>query len=77
MELSQWSRVSGSEDFRPISLIHSFIKIITKTLALRLAPHTNNLPNTLSSKKGVYTTIFYQSAIWPDVSIATKSQHSS
>jgi hypothetical protein len=24
-------------DFRPISLIHSFIKIITKTLALRLA----------------------------------------
>jgi len=24
-------------DFRPISLIHSFVKIITKALALRLA----------------------------------------
>ena len=30
-------------DYRPISLIHSFIKIITKTLALRLAPHMNSI----------------------------------
>jgi hypothetical protein len=30
-------------DFRPISLIHSFIKIITKTLALRLAPRMNEI----------------------------------
>lgn len=30
-------------DFRPISLIHSFIKIITKTLALRLALKMNEL----------------------------------
>ena len=30
-------------DFRPISLIHSFIKIITKTLALRLALRMNEL----------------------------------
>jgi hypothetical protein len=30
-------------DFRPISLIHSFVKIITKALALRLAPHMNNI----------------------------------
>jgi hypothetical protein len=30
-------------DFRPISLIHSFIQIITKTLALRLAPRMNEI----------------------------------
>jgi hypothetical protein len=31
------------EDFRPISLIHPFTKIITKTLALRLAPHIGTI----------------------------------
>lgn len=31
----------GVADYRPISLIHSFIKI--KTMALRLAPHMKNL----------------------------------
>ena len=30
-------------DFRPISLIHSFAKIIAKVLAMRLAPHMNSL----------------------------------
>lgn len=30
-------------DFRPISLIHSFIKIITKVLAMRLALHMKNI----------------------------------
>jgi hypothetical protein len=30
-------------DFRPISLIHSFVKIINKTLALRLAPHMHEI----------------------------------
>jgi hypothetical protein len=30
-------------DFRPISLIHAVAKIITKTLALRLAPFMNNI----------------------------------
>jgi hypothetical protein len=30
-------------DFRPISLIHSFTKIIAKVLAMRLAPHMNRL----------------------------------
>ena len=30
-------------DFRPISLIHSFAKIIAKVLAMRLAPHMNRL----------------------------------
>jgi hypothetical protein len=36
----------GSEaitDFRPISLIHSFAKIIAKVLALRLAPHMSSI----------------------------------
>jgi hypothetical protein len=31
------------KDFRPISLIHSFSKLITKVLALHLTPHMNNL----------------------------------
>ena len=30
-------------DYRPISLIHSFAKLLTKVLARRLAPHMNNL----------------------------------
>ena len=30
-------------DFRPISLIHSFAKIIAMVLAMRLAPHMNSL----------------------------------
>jgi hypothetical protein len=33
----------GPSDFRPISLVHSFTKLITKVLALRLAPHMNDL----------------------------------
>ncbi|WVZ50254.1 hypothetical protein U9M48_001528 [Paspalum notatum var. saurae] len=36
-------------DFRPISLIHSFIKIITKTLALRLAPRMNEIISSCQS----------------------------
>ena len=36
-------------DFRPISLIHSFIKIIAKALALRLAPHMNDIVSTNQS----------------------------
>jgi hypothetical protein len=30
-------------DYRPISLIHTFAKIISKVLAMRLAPHMNSL----------------------------------
>jgi hypothetical protein len=30
-------------DFRPISLIHSFAKIIAKVLVMGLAPHMNSL----------------------------------
>ena len=36
-------------DFRPISLIHSFIKLISKTLALRLQPHMNAIVSTCQS----------------------------
>ena len=36
-------------DFRPISLIHSFVKIITKALALRLAPFMNSIVSTNQS----------------------------
>jgi retron-type reverse transcriptase len=35
--------VESIRDFRPISLIHGVAKIITKVLALRLAPLINNL----------------------------------
>lgn len=34
---------SGADHYRPISLIHSFARIITKTLANRLAPRLNEL----------------------------------
>jgi hypothetical protein len=36
-------------DFRPISLIHSFIKLISKILALRLQPHMNAIVSTCQS----------------------------
>jgi len=36
-------------DFRPISLIHAFAKIITKVLALRLAPFMNRLTSQCQS----------------------------
>jgi hypothetical protein len=37
-------------DFKPISLIYSFAKLISKVLALRLAPHINGLiSNALSA----------------------------
>ncbi|WVZ49929.1 hypothetical protein U9M48_001244 [Paspalum notatum var. saurae] len=41
-------------DYRPISLIHSFAKIISKVLALRLAPIMNSLvfPNQSAFIKG-------------------------
>lgn len=35
--------VNTVQDFRPISLIHSFIKIITKATTLRLQPHMNSI----------------------------------
>ena len=42
------------KDFRPISLVHSFAKLITKTLANRLAPRLGELvsPNQSAFIKG-------------------------
>jgi hypothetical protein len=31
------------KDFRPINIVHSFCKLLTKVLTLRLVPHMNNL----------------------------------
>jgi hypothetical protein len=36
-------------DFRPISLIHSIAKLISKALALRLAPHMDSLVSSSQS----------------------------
>jgi hypothetical protein len=36
-------------DYRPISLIHSFAKLVSKVLANRLAPHLQNLVATNQS----------------------------
>ena len=46
------SKKEGAEsitDFRPISLIHSFTKIIAKLLALRLAPRMSSIISTAQS----------------------------
>jgi len=37
------------KDFRPISLVHSFAKLVTKILANRLAPRLNSLVSTNQS----------------------------
>jgi hypothetical protein len=37
---------SGPADFKPITMIHSFAKLISKILALRLAPKLNALLDT-------------------------------
>jgi hypothetical protein len=41
--------VAARTEFRPISLIHSFVKIITKVFALRLAPYMNRIVSTNQS----------------------------
>jgi hypothetical protein len=41
--------VESITDFQPISLIHSFTKIIAKLLALRLAPHMSSIISTTQS----------------------------
>jgi hypothetical protein len=49
-------------DFRPISLIHSFVKIITKTLALLLAPHMHEIVSpcqTCLSRNGLFRIILW------------------
>jgi len=38
-----------AKDFRPISLVHSFAKLVTKILANRLAPHLSSLVATNQS----------------------------
>jgi len=35
--------VEHPKDYRPISLIHSFGKFLTKTLAIRLGPHMDQI----------------------------------
>jgi hypothetical protein len=37
------------DDFRPISLIHSFAKLVTEVLARRLSPHIDHLVSGLQS----------------------------
>jgi len=50
-------------DYRPISLINSFVKIITKLLANRLAPHMNDLvsnaQNAFIKKRCIHDNFIY------------------
>ena len=58
------SRVTN---FRPISLIHSFVKIFAKLLANRLAPRLDSLVSKCQSafiKKGASTAISFTSKQW-------------
>jgi hypothetical protein len=68
------------KDFRPISLVHSFAKLVTKMMANRLARHLNDMvsPNqTTFIKKKVYLRQFHASATHCKVSSSSKaSPHS-
>ena len=50
-------------DYRPISLIHTIAKIISKMLALRLGPHMNNLVSNAQSafikKRSIHDNFLY------------------
>jgi hypothetical protein len=54
---------SALSDYRPISLIHSVVKIITKVLANRLAPHMNSLvsnaQNAFIKKRCIHDNFIY------------------
>jgi hypothetical protein len=52
--LRKWKEADGVKDYRPVSLIHIFSKLVSKTLALRLVPHMNKLvqPNQRAFIKG-------------------------
>lgn len=61
--LPKSQEASSLTDFRPISLINSVVKIITKILANRLAPHTNalvsNAQNAFIKKRCIHDNFIY------------------
>lgn len=61
-------------DYRPISLINSVAKIITKLLANRLAQHTNEL---VSSKEGAFMTTSYTPRELSSYYTGRRNRHSS
>jgi hypothetical protein len=43
--------VEQPKDFRPISLVHSFVKLVTKTMANRLAGRLNEMVSLIQTYK--------------------------
>jgi hypothetical protein len=64
-------------EFRPISLIQSFVKIITKALALRFAPYINGIVSmnqrAFIKKRSIHDN-FYQLGTRQDTSIEIEPQ---